>query len=52
MYLSFVFKFVMLIQGILSEQNSCGNRRNSDKDLKAKLNHDDEETLRGLPLKK
>ncbi|KYN36546.1 hypothetical protein ALC56_09091, partial [Trachymyrmex septentrionalis] len=45
-YINFVFKyFFMPIQGILSEQNSCEKQRNSDKGLKAKLNHDDEETL-------
>ncbi|KYN02829.1 hypothetical protein ALC62_06345, partial [Cyphomyrmex costatus] len=37
--------FVTSKQGILSEQNSCEKQRNSDEGLKAKLNHDDEETL-------
>lgn len=36
--------FVTPIKGILSQQNICEKRRNSE-GLKAKLNHDDEETL-------
>jgi len=37
MYLIFYLAFVTPILGILSEQNSCEKRRNSNEDLKANL---------------